>query len=505
MISQMVQVGRLQVATPATMAMAIRNPTEAQVEVDARVQGPARQAAIDTLSNNPAVVTQAATQAASLAASDAGLVRKGTVEALRPAAIPGVSWYIGTQNPDGSLSLGAFVLNESGDVHSESAVRISTALGFDKNAQAAAVRKGDPEALRSFPIPGVSWFAAATVNAQGKIELGALALDETGNLTAESASKISSAIGYAATRIPVPTGLTVIGDSMSAPGKIPQVISTHGEVLAARFGLEGRYPAVPGENPMDAMFRSGLPIKITGMSQIPQGTAEFVLEANQVNDGAAGHRNTTATDGSGLTLGNSIGWYTLEVLGIPMQFRRVVNTEGGYTLGQWRVNRITAGTRAVPIPPGQPVYGIDLGAARFKNGVFLLAAGRNDLDAGRIISTYRRIIDWIGHDLWFVIAPVLVSGSEVTSLRASLFPALRAEFGEKFIDWQPTMASYASLTKAGLTPTAQDDADIAAGVVPFGLRYDTTHFNDLGQQIWGGINTDLITPLLAARGIHAPA
>ncbi|MFB7843641.1 GDSL-type esterase/lipase family protein [Microbacterium sp. NPDC056052] len=59
MISQMVQVGRLQVATPASMAMAIRNPTEAQAEVDARIVP----VATTVISNSPELIDAAAERA----------------------------------------------------------------------------------------------------------------------------------------------------------------------------------------------------------------------------------------------------------------------------------------------------------------------------------------------------------------------------------------------------------------------------------------------------------
>lgn len=420
MASAMVPVGRLQVATPASMALAIRQVTEAQAAVDERIAPVAE----GIITNNPSVVSAAAAQAAALAQSDIGLVRRG---------------------------------------------------------QRAAVRRAD--------AAGISWFSSAVENADGTITYGAFLLDEHGNVHPESAAKIAEAIGaIGASR--ATAQLTVKGDSMSSFGKIANVTTAWGQIVAGELGLATRLPSVPGEGVTDALFRTGVPIKITGLTQIPATTDEFLLSAAQVNDGAGGHRDNSGTDGAGMSTGG-IGQFVLSVLGVPMRFRRVIKTEGGFTLGQWRVNRVTAGL-AVPIAPGVPVWAHDAEAAEYRDAMWFFADGRNGMNLTQMIDSNQRVIDWLGHDNWYVLPPVLTTAAEVTGTGKTLVDGLKVEYGEKLLDWQPLMASTSALTMAGLTPTSQDTADLAAGVVPVSLRTDTTHFNDLGLQVWGRIILNLL-------------
>jgi hypothetical protein len=59
-----------------------------------------------------------------------------------------------------------------------------------------------------------------------------------------------------------------------------------------------------------------------------------------------------------------------------------------------------------------------------------------------------------------------------------------AEFGRRFISIRQYMVAY-GLQDAGITPTAQDNIDIAAGVVPASLRVDSVHWNQAGSTICG--------------------
>lgn len=58
------------------------------------------------------------------------------------------------------------------------------------------------------------------------------------------------------------------------------------------------------------------------------------------------------------------------------------------------------------------------------------------------------------------------------------------EFGDKFLNISNYMLNY-GLADAGITPTATDTANIAAGEIPLSLRVDDVHFNSAGYNIVG--------------------
>ena len=63
---------------------------------------------------------------------------------------------------------------------------------------------------------------------------------------------------------------------------------------------------------------------------------------------------------------------------------------------------------------------------------------------------------------------------------------LYLEYGSRFINVRKYLIDY-GLADAGITPTAQDTADIAAGLVPTSLRADGTHFNNAGYAVVANI------------------
>ena len=63
---------------------------------------------------------------------------------------------------------------------------------------------------------------------------------------------------------------------------------------------------------------------------------------------------------------------------------------------------------------------------------------------------------------------------------------LYLEYGSRFINVRKYLIDY-GLADAGITPTSQDEVDIAAGVVPTSLRVDSTHFNDAGYAVVANI------------------
>ncbi|MCF6764128.1 hypothetical protein, partial [Pseudomonas fragi] len=60
------------------------------------------------------------------------------------------------------------------------------------------------------------------------------------------------------------------------------------------------------------------------------------------------------------------------------------------------------------------------------------------------------------------------------------------EFGRRFIPIRQYLVKY-GLADAGITPTAQDNADMASGTVPTSLRFDGVHWLAPGYTILANI------------------
>jgi hypothetical protein len=97
-----------------------------------------------------------------------------------------------------------------------------------------------------------------------------------------------------------------------------------------------------------------------------------------------------------------------------------------------------------------------------------------------LVSQLQRMAGFLQTERYLVIGLTALTVAQYANLDARMARA----FGRKFLDLRGYMLSY-GLADAGITPTAQDSADIAAGKIPSSLRYDQTHFNDAGYAIAG--------------------
>lgn len=78
--------------------------------------------------------------------------------------------------------------------------------------------------------------------------------------------------------------------------------------------------------------------------------------------------------------------------------------------------------------------------------------------------------------------------------RAADDAAMRKEFGNHFFPTRKMLVNY-GLAVAGITPTAQDNTDIAAGTVPTSLRSDHIHLNANGYTALGKMLASFIVGL----------
>lgn len=155
----------------------------------------------------------------------------------------------------------------------------------------------------------------------------------------------------------------------------------------------------------------------------------------------------------------------------------------------WIFRRTTTGT-AVPITMVTPVISNDAGIVNSGTHIFLFAG--NDIleDAGHapetnledhIVANYARAIEAIRPD---PTRHVLIGGvkskaaDEINSpahqLTVAVNNRLRSMFPAHFIDREAWLATR-GMAAAGLTPSADDEAKMAAGMAPAGVMYDHTH------------------------------
>ncbi|MBO4904160.1 MAG: SGNH/GDSL hydrolase family protein [Lachnospiraceae bacterium] len=121
--------------------------------------------------------------------------------------------------------------------------------------------------------------------------------------------------------------------------------------------------------------------------------------------------------------------------------------------------------------------------------VLVIFAGTNDLpnknSVRNIIELERSMLDAAGSDKYIIVGLTYAGGiPEIDEVNL----ALEKEFGDHFVDIRKYMLSY-GLEDSGITPTAEDEADIKKGEIPSSLRKDYVHGNKhyhrlLGEQIY---------------------
>lgn len=101
----------------------------------------------------------------------------------------------------------------------------------------------------------------------------------------------------------------------------------------------------------------------------------------------------------------------------------------------------------------------------------------------------------IGVDKWLMMLDAVIGNSKrfivigmtakvIMSDIASINQAAFNKYGSHFLDIRDYLLKY-GLQDAGITPTAQDEQDLAEGEIPSSLRIDIVHFNSYGYQIVG--------------------
>lgn len=121
----------------------------------------------------------------------------------------------------------------------------------------------------------------------------------------------------------------------------------------------------------------------------------------------------------------------------------------------------------------------------------ILWCGKNDFYyaypnvVSGITDNYDGMISKIPHDYWIVLGETYSSGDTEGSTNRgyvdSINAYLLATYPDNYIDIQTELVEN-GLALENITPTAQDEEDIAGGFIPSSLMYDNTHPNQYGRK-----------------------
>ena len=311
---------------------------------------------------------------------------------------------------------------------------------------------------------------------------GYLTVTDDFNLT-ERGKRVIAKAGFATTAqigTPATQPLVVVGDSHAS--NWAPYSSTLGSALGRSVDNEG----ISGQQSVDISARQG------GVPPLATAAGNLVPASGSV----------AVTFLNGIRPLRSVGSLTR-----PAIFGGVAGTlgttDGGLT---YTFTRTTAGY-AVPIPSeGSPfVMG-----TQHRDKLLILLAPRNDVGRDEaaviwratleeIIARYKAMTAWgapTGRFLLLSMLPWTNESAAGKTARVQANTALRDLFPQQWLDWAAWLRSDAAFTAAGITKTAQDTTDIAAGYTPASFRVDEGHLNGTG---YAAVNA-LISLAVTARG-----
>ncbi|WP_162927798.1 SGNH/GDSL hydrolase family protein [Bacillus sp. Y1] len=147
------------------------------------------------------------------------------------------------------------------------------------------------------------------------------------------------------------------------------------------------------------------------------------------------------------------------------------------------VNRFQRLRNNVEVILTRPVRIITQGSAQLKEGINIIWAGTNDQlstsNVNNAIHKIKSMIEYSSSKKYIIIGMTAKSHMpEVETVNKTLAHA----FGSHFLDVRRYILNY-GLQDAGITPTTQDNTDIANGEIPTSFRTDGIHFNQHGYTV----------------------
>lgn len=253
-------------------------------------------------------------------------------------------------------------------------------------------------------------------------------------------------------------------------------------LTAGAGGGDTSYPKVCAETLGLTRINGGVGGETANTISARQGGNNVIIPVGAVNG-----TYTTLTDifgasidpllqGSGSDSGNA--------LIIDGQTCTLTHSSSGYTISGYTGDAIT-------VPKIARFRGSD-----FTGKVVVIFVGQNGATFTGLTGVDARIaiidsmIKHIGHERYVIMG--LSTGTNTS--READDNQMFAHYGNKFFPTRTLLVDY-GLTINGLTPTAQDETDIANGTVPTQLRSDSTHMNAYGYTAIGKMLADKIRSL----------
>ena len=269
--------------------------------------------------------------------------------------------------------------------------------------------------------------------------------------------------------VPIPqTDLLCWGDSLTAGAGGEG--TTYPKVCASELNLRVRNCGVGGETGNTIAAR--------------QGGNSVVIPAGAVNGTYSTLKDIYGTTIAPLLQGNGSGSASKIYINgdeCSISYANSVYTISGYTKG----------TSSVPL------LGRFAGSS-FHGAIVTIWCGANGSNIGGDTSVTSRIaiinsmIRNIGHDHFVVFTNWKANGIESDFTEDDA--AMLKEYGNKLFPARKMLVDY-GLTLMGVTPTAQDETDIANGTIPTSLRSDSVHLNADGYTAVGKFLADKIRSL----------
>jgi hypothetical protein len=408
-----------------------------------------------SLANEPTVVQAAA----ALAQTDAGLVRRQDPGIPRSAPTESDRVYAEVwTDPAGRVALG--ILADGTILTPLHEANISRATEFHVGA-ASKVVEADLEG-----------YLAGTRDSFGRMAENAI--DERGRvpdwiLKAWAARMGIGALSGMASSLPI----TTWGDSQT------------GQVFDGVKGWPVKFAEVLGLSPSDILNR-GFP----GETSVAVAAKAGAVPAVWLSGGtipASGPVTMILKDHLQI-----MRWWSplpCTIAGVHGTLTRHPDTTGTVTLDQPATFTRDVPGDPVTVPPNSPFLSDWAGE---RGNMTIIMSGRNNTtDPERVIADTRAHVEFLtGLDgKYLVLSQINGTG------RDQINAANRAAYGSRYVDVLSYLASTKALADAGLTPTTQDLADIAAGRVPTAFYVgngDLTHLNGLGLNTMGAYLAQIV-------------
>lgn len=321
----------------------------------------------------------------------------------------------------------------------------ATPLGTDK----IELNDGKSALLSTMPVSTAQAAADAVV-------LASAATDATTKANAAQAAAIAAAATDATTKADAAQA-AAIAASLQRASNLSDLASA--STAKTNLGLGNLDNTSDANKPVSTAQAAAIALKIDASEKDePGGVAELPADdfADVVKLAGWGD---SLTAGTGQT--TSGGWPgALQTLNGVYVYNGGV---GGETSTQIRTRMVAATTR----------HGYTT----------IIWAGRNNItQQATIEADIAAMVAALGHTRYQILSVLPSTADNGTALAqiAAINAALLATYGNRFVDMVGYLQSDAAFTAAGLTKSAQDIIDIAAGFIPSTWRSDAVHLDDEG-------------------------